>query len=270
MSAEPTTSGATAGNPEAPETALRAARLTLGYGGRTVLEDVNFELRRGDFWFFLGPNGEGKTTMLRAMLRLLAPRSGELWFHPELAARSRIGFVPQRCDLNPALPTTVREFVVLGLVRTGTPREETPQRMRWALERVGLADLAARDYWSLSGGQRQRALVARALVRRPSFLVLDEPTNGLDLPAEEGVLELLEQLNREDDVTVVFVTHDLAIAARHATHVALFHSGSVLPGTRAEVLTAANLERAYGIRIGISADPSGLEHAGAGPARGQP
>jgi ABC-type Mn2+/Zn2+ transport system ATPase subunit len=247
-----------------PEMVLRASRLALGYGGDTVLEGVDLEIRRGEFWFFLGPNGEGKTTMLRAMLRLLAPRSGELWLHPELARRDRTGFVPQRCDLTPALPTTVREFVILGLVRAGTPRGETASRLAWALERVGLADLTRRDYWSLSGGQRQRALIARALIRRPTLLILDEPTNGLDVSAEDGVLRLFETLNEEDEVTVVFVTHDLAVAARHATHVALFSGGRVVPGSRLDVLTPANLERAYGMRIALTTAPSAVEHLPAG------
>src|SRR4029450_10640313 len=177
--------------------ALQATELTLAYGQRTVLEHVSFEIHWGEFWYCLGPNGGGKTTLLRAILGELPPRSGQLWLHPELTQRQRIGFVPQRCDLNPALPTTVREVVVLGNVGTRMPRREYRTRLEWALTKVRLQDRLRHNYWSLSGGQRQRALVARALVRQPSLLLLDEPTNGLDLPTADALLHLLAELHQQ-------------------------------------------------------------------------
>src|SRR5574337_965704 len=236
---------------------LKTTGLTVGYARRSVLEGVTLECRKGEFWFFIGPNGSGKTTLIRAMLGILRPRAGQLWLHPSLARREGIGFVPQRCDLNPALPTTVREFVVLGLVgiRLGTNVET--ERLEWALHKVGLEGMAGRDYWSLSGGQRQRALVARALVRRPGLLILDEPTNGLDLSTEDAFLRLLADLNREEHLTLLFVTHDIAIAARYATHLALFRAGSVESGPREQILNRAILERVYGVGVEVTRDPSG-------------
>jgi ABC-type Mn2+/Zn2+ transport system ATPase subunit len=239
------------------EVIVRTAGLRLGYGQRVVLTQVDFQLRQGEFWFFIGPNGEGKTTLVRAILGLVRPQAGQLWVHPELGQRQRIGFVPQRCDINPTLPTTVREFVLLGLVGIDTNRREAAVRLGWALERVGLGKLEGKDYWSLSGGQRQRALVARALVRRPSVLILDEPTNGLDLAAEDTVLRFLAELNRKDHQTLLFVTHNLAIAARYATHIAMFHAGEVLSGSRQEVLSRKTIERIYGITVEISSTQSG-------------
>jgi ABC-type Mn2+/Zn2+ transport system ATPase subunit len=239
------------------EVIVRTAGLRLGYGRRVVLTHVDFRMRLGEFWFFLGPNGEGKTTLLRAILGILRPQSGQLWVHPELGQRQRIGFVPQRCDINPTLPTTVREFVLLGLVGIDTDRREAAVRLGWALERVGLGGLEGKDYWSLSGGQRQRALVARALVRRPSVLILDEPTNGLDLAAEDAVLRFLAELNHKQQQTLLFVTHNLAIAARYATHIALFHAGEVVSGSRQEVLNRQTLERIYGVAVEVSANQSG-------------
>jgi ABC-type Mn2+/Zn2+ transport system ATPase subunit len=239
------------------EVIVRTAGLRLGYGRRVVLTHVDFRMRLGEFWFFLGPNGEGKTTLLRAILGILRPQSGQLWVHPELGQRQRIGFVPQRCDINPTLPTTVREFVLLGLVGIDADRGEAAVRLGWALERVGLGGLEGKDYWSLSGGQRQRALVARALVRRPSVLILDEPTNGLDLAAEDAVLRFLAELNHKQQQTLLFVTHNLAIAARYATHIALFHAGEVVSGSRQEVLNRQTLERIYGVAVEVSANQSG-------------
>lgn len=236
---------------------LKATGLTVGYARRTVLESVTVECRKGEFWFFIGPNGSGKTTLIRAILGILRPWGGQLWLHPELARREGIGFVPQRCDLNPALPTTVREFVVLGLAGLRLGAKEEAERLDWALHEVGLEGMAKRDYWSLSGGQRQRALVARALVRRPNLLILDEPTNGLDLSTEDSFLRLLADLNRREHLTLFFVTHDIAIAARYATHLAFFYSGSVESGPREQALNRAVLERVYGVGVEVTRDPSG-------------
>jgi ABC-type Mn2+/Zn2+ transport system ATPase subunit len=247
-----------AGKPLDPDDAmLKAHGLAVGYGRRVILSDVTLAIRPGEFWFLLGPNGEGKTTFLRTVLGLIRPLAGQLWLHPDLQDRTHIGFVPQRCDLNPTLPTTLREFVRFGLVGMRTPRENRAERLTWALARTGLGGFAEKDYWSLSGGQRQRALIARALVRQPRVLVLDEPTNGLDLEAEDTALRFLAELNRHEQHTVLFVTHNIALAARYATHVAFFHAGNVVSGPRQAVLQRETLARIYGVAVEIAADPSG-------------
>jgi ABC-type Mn2+/Zn2+ transport system ATPase subunit len=252
------------------EVIVKTAGLRLGYGQHVVLAHVDFQMRAGEFWFFLGPNGEGKTTLLRAILGMIRRQAGQLWVHPELGQRQRIGFVPQRCNINPTLPTTVREFVLLGLVGIHADWGDEAVRLGWALEKVGLGGLEGKDYWSLSGGQRQRALVARALVRRPSVLMLDEPTNGLDVAAEDAVLRLLADLHRKEHQTLLFVTHNLAIAARYATHIALFHAGEVVSGPRQEVLNRQSLERIYGVAVEISSDQSGAPVVTVCPPEGCP
>ena len=231
---------------------FRARDLALGYRGRRVLEHVDLDVCEGEFWFFLGPNGSGKTTLLRGLLRELRPARGELTLDPELGVHEAIGFVPQRGEINPALPTTLREFTSLGLVGAASDRE--PQRVAAALAEVGLAGLADGDFSALSGGQRQRALLARALVRMPRTLLLDEPTNGLDLAAEHGLLRHLQRLNAEQGLTIVVVTHALELAARYASQVALFHGGRVTAGARADVLTGARIGAMYGLDLRIDAD----------------
>ncbi len=224
---------------------LQARSLSLGYGRRAVLNDVNLSVRAGEFWCFLGQNGAGKTTLLAGLLGLLQPQAGLLAFHPQLG-RERTGFVPQGCDINPSLPMTVGEFARLGLVGIRLTRAEQRQRLAWALDKMGLAGLAATDYWSLSGGQRQRALVARALVRRPALLLLDEPTNHLDLAMEDAFLHTLAALHAEERNTVLFVTHKLTIAARYATHIGLVAGGTLTTGRRAQMLSADTLRQLYG------------------------
>lgn len=239
------------------EIILRATGLRLGYGRRTVLENVDFEVRTGEFWFLIGPNGQGKTTLLRAIMGRLAPLAGRITSHGDFGRFDRIGFVPQQCGLNPSLPTTVREFVTLGLVGIRVNRAEETERLAWALGKIGLAGMESRDYWALSGGQQQRALVARALVRRPRVLVADEPTSGMDLSVEASLLQSLAKLNREERLTVIMVMHDLGVVARYATHVALIHNNEVQAGTAAEVLTPQNLERAYSIPVAVERNPEG-------------
>ena len=239
---------------------LSSKGLAAGYGDRAVLSDVSIEIRRGEFWFLLGPNGVGKTTFLKTVLGELNPVAGEISLHGEFTGRSAVGFVPQRCDMNPTLPTTVREFVLLGLVGLRTGAAERNERLLWALEKVALDGMADKDYWSLSGGQRQRALVARALVRKPRLLIVDEPTSGLDLSAGYAFLKSLVLLNREERLTVLFVTHDLAIAARYATHIALFLDGQVEAGPAVELLNGERLARAYGIPIDVCRERSGTVH----------
>ncbi|WP_179136936.1 metal ABC transporter ATP-binding protein [Candidatus Entotheonella palauensis] len=239
------------------DTILKAESLDLGYGRRTILHHIDLEIRRGEFWFCLGPNGEGKSTLMRAILGSLRPQAGILWLHDDLISRSRIGFVPQRCDLNPALPTTVQEFVRLGVVGVELPRREPDLHLAWALEKVGLQALASQSYWALSGGQRQRALVARALVRRPQLLLLDEPTNGLDLPASEALLQCLDDLYRADQISLMFITHDVAMAARYGTHAILLHGGQATAGLIRTTLTSQHLQQTYGANVAISHDDTG-------------
>jgi ABC-type Mn2+/Zn2+ transport system ATPase subunit len=241
----------------AGEVILEATDLRLGYGGAPVIDRAEIRVRSGEFWFLIGPNGHGKTTLLLGMLGRLRPAAGRLVRQGDFARPERIGFVPQQCSTNPTLPTTVREFVLLGLVGIRAGRADRAARLSWALGVVGLDGMESHDFWSLSGGQRQRALVARALVRRPRLLIADEPTSGLDLSVETALYQSLAELNRTERLTVILVTHDLAVAARYGTHLALVHDGRVEAGPTNEILHAGRLAEAYGVPIEVAHEAAG-------------
>ncbi|MBZ0271610.1 ABC transporter ATP-binding protein [bacterium] len=240
-----------------PDYIVRTENLVLGYGRNDVLRDVNIEFRPGEFWALLGRNGVGKTTLIKALLGIFAPRAGRIVFHRDLALKENVGYVPQRARINPTLPSTIREFILLGLVGIRASAAEAEARLQWALAHVGLTALAERDTRSLSGGQFQRALVGRALVRRPRLLFLDEPTTGLDLVSEVELLACLEDLNRGEGLTIALITHDLALAAQHASHAAIFIAGGVTSGPLPSTMTSEALRRAYGVDIAVVHDETG-------------
>ena len=146
-------------------------------------------------------------------------------------------------------PTTVGEQVSLGLVGLPLDAADRAAAVARALDAVGLGGSERRDLWSLSGGQRQRVLLARALVRDPSLLVLDEPEAGLDLAAERRLLDVLRETHGSHGVTLLHVSHDLESVRRYASHVALFADGAVRSGPVADVVTRANVERAFAVAL---------------------
>lgn len=244
----------------ASDALIRAERVRLGYGNRVLLDDVAIEIRNGEFWFFLGGNGTGKTTLLRAMLGLIAPLAGTFSRSAALSTAG-VGFVPQHTAVNRNVPTTVREFVCLGLVGTGVRRHDEAQRLAEALAAVQLTGREREDFGSLSGGLQQRALIARALIRRPLLLLLDEPTNNLDPPAQEGILQALAEVNRRSGVAILFVTHDLGLATRYGSHVAFFAGGAVTVGQRDAMLTPERLRSTFGDLLDVHRHVGGHEPA---------
>lgn len=227
----------------------------LGYGGTTVIEKLSFAVARGDFLGIVGPNGAGKSTILKAMLGILRPARGGVVYEAEVHRDLRFGYVPQRHTLDHIYPLTVRAIVRMaryaraGLVRR--PGADDDLAVTHALEAIDIVDLAERRFAELSGGQRQRALIARALATGANFLVLDEPTDGMDLPSQEAILTLAARLHREEGLTVILVSHLLNEVAAFADRLAMLESGRFLHGPTSEVLTAGRLSDLYGVPVAV-------------------
>ncbi|HEU6452831.1 MAG TPA: metal ABC transporter ATP-binding protein [Gemmatimonadaceae bacterium] len=226
--------------------------VTLGYGRRPVLTDLSFAIPEGDFLGLVGPNGAGKTTILRAILGSLSPMAGTI----TRADGLRFGYVPQRDQVDYNFPLKVVDVVLMGRYdRIGLarrPGRHDRERARAALEHVGIAHRADEPLSALSGGQRQRALIARALVGEPNLLILDEPTNGMDLVSTTQILALVRELHERDGLTVLMVSHALNEVANYVRRIALVLEGAFRVGEVDEIMTEETLTEMYGIPVEVS------------------
>ena len=226
-------------------------RATLGYGRRVVLSDISFDIPAGDFLGLVGPNGAGKTTILRAILGSLVPMQGTVTVAPGL----RFGYVPQRDSVDYGFPLKVLDVVLMGRYdRIGLlkrPSQVDRNLACAALDHVGIGHLAGQQLNALSGGQKQRVLIARALVGNPNVLVLDEPTNGMDLVSTTQILGLVRELHERDNLTVLMVSHALNEVANYVNRIALVVEGGFRIGTVAEIMTEETLTQMYGIPVDV-------------------
>jgi ABC-type Mn2+/Zn2+ transport system ATPase subunit len=199
----------------------------------------------------VGPNGAGKTTILRAILGTIEPLAGTVTVRPGL----RFGYVPQRDSVDYGFPLKVVEVVMMGRYdRIGLgrrPSSEDRQRALRALQHVGIAKLADHELSALSGGQKQRALIARALVGEPTILVLDEPTNGMDLVSTTQILALVRWLHERQKLTVLMVSHALNEVANYVDRIALTLEGAFRIGAVDEIVNEATLTQMYGIPVEV-------------------
>jgi manganese/zinc/iron transport system ATP- binding protein len=226
-------------------------RATLGYGKRVILTDISFDIPAGDFLGLVGPNGAGKTTILRAILQSLAPLSGTVRIAPGL----RFGYVPQRDSVAYGFPLSTLDVVMMGRYdRIGLgrrPSADDRKRALRSLEHVGIPHLAEHQVSALSGGQKQRALIARALVGEPNILVLDEPTNGMDLVSTTQILALVRELHESDRLTVLMVSHALNEVANYVDRIAMVLAGGFRIGGVDEMVSESTLSAMYGIPVEV-------------------
>jgi ABC-type Mn2+/Zn2+ transport system ATPase subunit len=237
-----------------PSTTLVALRgAAIGYGGRPLLTGVDLAVAPGDFLAMVGPNGGGKTTVLRSLLGALPLLAGQR----ELPRPLRVGYVPQRDHVDAIWPLTAGEVVLMGrtpgLGPLRRPGEADRRNVVEALQRVGIGELATRRYGDLSGGQRQRTLIARALAAEPELLAVDEPTNGMDPAAELATMDVLRDLHAGGALAVVMVSHRLDAVANYARTLAFVDHdrGLFRMGSLDEMLRPEPLSTLYGRAVEV-------------------
>jgi zinc transport system ATP-binding protein len=219
--------------------AVELERVSFGYRpGQRVLEDVDLRIAEGEFVAVAGPNGGGKTTLLRVLLGLERPSAGHVRLFGELAhrfsRRSQLAYLAQRAELGGDAPTTVREVVSAGRLAArglfGPLRRPDRDLVDDAIARVGLGDVADAPLRVLSGGMQQRAFIAKALAGRPSLLVLDEPTTGVDAESQESLAALLDALHSDLGVTILYVSHEFGAVERFVERLVLVRRTIVFDG----------------------------------------
>jgi len=229
---------------------IKFSDVSIGYGRKIVLENLNLSIERNDFIGIVGPNGAGKTTFLKTLLGNIKPLAGRIEKNNLV-----FGYVPQRDIVQPLLPYNVHDVVMMGryslLGLFKTPDKTDEKIVNESIERVGIGNLKFINYNSLSGGQRQRVLIARALAIKPDVLILDEPTNGLDTPSHYSVLNLISELHDESQLTILIVSHLLTDVANLVKKIILFESKSYQFGFTEEILSEENLAKTYSANIEV-------------------
>ncbi len=236
---------------------LEIKDLSVRYRGNWALEGISFVIKSGQLIGIIGPNGAGKSTLIKAMLGLIPVSSGSVKFFGEPLRQqlARIAYVPQRSQIDWDYPTTVWKVVMMArTVKTGLfrrPSRQSRELVKAALERVGIWDLRDRPIGQLSGGQQQRVFLARALAQQADILLFDEPFTGVDRKTEEVIFEIFRELKAEQK-TLLVISHDLGDTLKNYDQLLLLNKHLVALGSREEVITPVNIQKAYGHSFGLA------------------
>jgi ABC-type Mn2+/Zn2+ transport system ATPase subunit len=236
--------------------AVEVRDVRVSFDGQPVLRGVDLHIPRGQLVALIGPNGSGKTTLLRCLLGLQRVDTGEIKLLGESdvrAALPRVGYVPQRLALERSFVLSVREFLSLRLRRTRhwfwRPHRVIDRILSETLVEIGVEPMLDRPLAQLSGGQLQRVLIAFSLLGKPELLLLDEPTAGVDTPGEQTFYELIGEIHRRHQLTVLLVSHDLSMVYRHASWVYALNGVICCEGSPEQVMNTESLKAAYGIHV---------------------
>lgn len=227
---------------------LKVNNLKVKFNGHLIIKDISFDLKRDSTLAIIGPNGAGKSVLFRAILGLV-PFSGEITW----AKDTRIGYVPQKLFVGKDLPLTVEEFMHF--------KEKNKEKILKAMKCVGFLEEAKHLHNDirvlktplgvLSGGELQRVMIAYALLGDPNVLLFDEPTAGVDVTGEETVYSLIHKLKNDEDLTIIFISHELQVVYQHADTVLCLNKEQISFGPPIEAVTKENLEKLYGENISL-------------------
>jgi len=223
---------------------------------KDILQDISFEISRGEYIAIIGPNGGGKSTLMKVILGLIKPDIADIkLFNTKQSSFNqyyKIGYVPQRASLvDDSFPITVEEVINLGLAYKSSlfsgSTKKNDAKIKSVMEKIEITDLKKRKISELSGGQRQRVMIARALISEPQMLILDEPNTGVDSNSQVKFYKLLKKLNKEDNITILFVTHDLGVIVDDVKKVLCINQTLLSCHAPCEVLKHEQMNKLYGV-----------------------
>lgn len=224
--------------------------------GQTILSNISLEIFRSEYIAIIGPNGGGKTTLIRMLLGLEKPTSGEVKIYGKKLSNfkewHKIGYVPQRAShVDASFPATVLDIVKMGRTSQrsifGAFSELDNQLVNDAMLKMDIVDLKDKMIGTLSGGQRQRAMIARALASKPEILILDEPNTGVDAVSQKKFYALLRELNKKEGITIVFITHDIGVIADDIARLFTINQKAVICNNPKQTLSCEEMSELYGI-----------------------
>ncbi len=243
---------------------IHIENVSVEFNGAVILNDISLEIYGNEFTVVIGPNGAGKTTFIKSILGLIHPSKGEIKvfghnpFREGEYIRKIVGYVPQYIRISDVIPMNVLETVLMGiLVKKKPPRIPSKTDIQSALQALKVVDMVEyreRYIHELSGGERQRVLIARAMVRKPKYLILDEPFTGVDVKSQRELIEFLHKIHVENKVGMLIVVHDLAPIIRYVDKILLLNKRVVAYGSPRDVLKKETIKEAYGAEVEI------LEH----------
>ena len=236
------------------EVCLEVRDLSVKYGEIVVLDNVNFSVRKGSFTTIVGPNGGGKTTLIKTILGLIKPVKGMIYIFgmpaKEYLKKRTVGYVPQGAQERHDIPMTVEDAVFMG-VRRGylEPKSKFKDQVNRALEVVGMLEKRKKLIRELSGGERQRVMIARAIVSQPELLIMDEPTVGLDVESQKNFYELIKELKDDLMITILMVTHDVGFVSEHSDSILCVNKKLISHAETIEELPKEFFEKLYGFAV---------------------
>jgi len=221
-----------------------------------ILTDISFEIFNGEYVAIIGPNGGGKTTLVRMLLGLNKPTSGEIKIFGKkiknFKAWYKIGYVPQRASLvDTSFPATVLDIVNMGRIAKrklfSSITQEDKDIVKDAMQKMDICDLKHKMVGTLSGGQRQRVMIARALASKPEVLILDEPNTGVDAKSQRNFYKLLSKLNKEEGITIIFITHDIGVIADDIGRLFTINQKAIICNDPKKAMSCEDMSKLYGI-----------------------
>lgn len=228
--------------------------LNFTTSNQTILKDISFEIFSADYVAIIGPNGGGKTTLVRMLLGLENPTSGEIKIFGKDIKKfddwQKIGYVPQRASLvDRSFPATVLDIVNMGRISKKAifSSDENSKIVEDAMRKMDIYDLKNKMIGTLSGGQRQRVMIARALASKPEILILDEPNTGVDAKSQKNFYALLKKLNTQEGITIVFITHDIGVIADDIARLFTINQKAIICNDPKKVMSCDDMSKLYGI-----------------------